>query len=173
MLSQGQGIPSGMAITALLSILKSALSRELSLLLWAWYLRWAELGVKGAAKTVLQRREAAAQVVSFPLLAALYLAYPCGQGCRGGQAVQVGSSVPYCSTAPGVLQAAVIWKHARKGDVKFLLVLLHLSVWDWQGGKKLLWQNVRRAWWQQSWEHFHKSSDTKRFLEKCRLPSTL
>lgn len=48
------------------------------------------MGVKRAAKAVLQRRGLAAQAVGFPSHAALYH----GQGCRGGQAVEVGSSAP-------------------------------------------------------------------------------
>lgn len=165
MLSQAQGIPSGMGITALLSILKSALSRELSLLHWAWYLRWAELEWKGLQRLYCKGEGLLLQWwVSLSVLPCTL--HTCGQGHRDGWAVQVGSSVPYYSTAPGILQAAVVWKHARKGDVKVLFILLHLSVWDWRGEKKLLWQNVRKAWWPQSWEHSHKSSDTKRFFGK-------
>lgn len=83
---QGCGIPPGMAITASLSTLKSALSRGPALLRWPCCWRWTELGVKGSWGCTAKEGPCCSGGV-FP-------SPHCGQGWRGGWGTQRGLFCP-------------------------------------------------------------------------------
>ena len=157
----------GMAITALLSTLKSAVSREPALLLWPWCSRWTKLGVEGSRGCTAEERCCCSAVV-FPSPLASHLAL-----WRAGAKGLLGCAVPllpppHCS---GSSAGSSPMEVCQEGGT----CIFGLFFWvSGTGGEasSCCDKTSGRARWLQSRAHFQESSDIKRFLEEYRVPST-